>query len=298
MLYSLKDRLRRTVFGHRIRKVLATEPLTPDDALNLHVLTQLQHKDVLMYLAALKSFARRVPIAQVHVLNDGTLDDADQAILDAHVPGVRIRSIAEFRDAALPAGGTWERLSAVAQLSETAYVVQLDADTVTRGDLPEVVDAIATQRSFTIGTWDGQTMESALYRSSRAREMLNKGVHHVQVRAEAALDRLDGAVHLKYVRGCSGFAGFAASPGKVQFIREMSRQMKHFVGPAWAEWGSEQFMSNLLAANLPRAIVLPHPEYCDCSKIRDPGSRFIHFIGSCRFNGGRYAEMVKLAMSV
>lgn len=298
VFYALKDRLRRTAFGMQIRGILDTPPLVLKDDLNLQVLTQLQHKDLLMYLAALKSFARHVPVSRVHVLNDGSLTPTDQSILRKHVPGVSISHIDLFRDDALPAGGTWERLTAAAHLSQKDYVIQLDADTLTCAPLPEVVNAVEDGASFTIGTWDRQALESAIDRARQADDVLKKGSDHVQILAEAALGRVDGAHQLKYVRGCSGFAGFAPSYEKLKFIRNMSEQMSRLIGPAWANWGSEQFMSNLLIANLPLSRVLPHPDYCDCSKIQGQGVRFVHFIGSCRFNGSRYTDMVKSVLSV
>lgn len=293
MLFSLKDKMRRARFAKGVGAVLHSPPLGLDGVLGLHVLSQLQHKDVLMYLAAIKSFARQVPVEQVHVLDDGSLSPEDRAILAHHVPGIQIRSILEFRDGALPAGGTWERLSAIARLSEDVYVVQLDADTLTTAPVPEVVEAIAGGRSWTIGTWDGQTIESALERSRQARTILQGGVTHVQVQAESAFKNLAEAPGLNYVRGCSGFAGFAPGAGKLDLMRNLSSQLEGLLGPVWREWGSEQVMSNLVVANQPRAMVLPHPAYCDCNRIRPGETRFIHFIGACRFTSDQYADMIR-----
>ncbi len=58
-----------------------------------------------------------------------------------------------------------------------------------------------------------------------------------------------------------------------------------------AEWGSEQVMSNIVVANVPSAVVLPHPKYADCHKMEPGVTQFIHFIGSCRFDGGNYARL-------
>jgi hypothetical protein len=184
-------------------------------------------------------------------------------------------------------------LTAIASLSAEAYVIQLDADTLTLASLPEVVDAVRDRRSFTIGTWDGQTLEAAEERSREAKAVLERGTTHVQVQAEAAFERLAEVTTLRYARGCSGFAGFAPGPGKLDLMAGLSAQLERFLGPVWRQWGSEQVMSNLVVANQPEALVLPHPTYCDCSRIRAGKTRFVHFIGSCRFVSNRYANMIR-----
>jgi hypothetical protein len=63
------------------------------------------------------------------------------------------------------------------------------------------------------------------------------------------------------------------------------------IGGRWSEWGSEQVMSNIVVANIERAIVLPHPKYADCHKMQQGVTEFIHFIGSCRFDDGNYATL-------
>lgn len=246
-----------------------------------------------MYLAAVKSFAQRLPPREVHVVDDGSLDASDRALLAEHAPGVIFHPLAECRDPALPAGGTWERLTAIAHLSEDRYVVQLDADTLTLDAIDEVAATISAGRSFSIGTWDNQAVEVASERARTARAHLGTARPHIQVLAEAQFDRIGGGQALSYVRGCSGFSGFAASTGKLDFIRERSRELHALLGDRWLEWGSEQVMSNLVVANQPAARVLPHPEYADCEKMRPGVTRFVHFIGTCRFRQGRYANWVR-----
>ncbi len=290
MFYKLKDRLRRSHFGRQVQSLLATPAITLGEASAPIVLSQLQHKDLLMYLAAIKSFARQLSPSAVHVVNDGSLTPQDCALLAQHVPGIRFHALADCREPGLPSGGTWERLIAIARLSQTHYVVQLDADTLTRGAIGEVAQLAQTNRAFTIGTWDEQEIESAHERAAQTRAR-SPGATHVQMQAEVHFDRLASVPGLKYVRGCSGFAGFAAGSDKLQLIHRLSAEMQKLIGDKWLEWGSEQVMSNLVVANEPDAMVLPHPDYTDCEKMQ-PRSRFVHFIGTCRFQGGRYADMI------
>src|SRR3546814_1079040 len=49
-----------------------------------------------------------------------------------------------------PRGGCWERLLTLLDMRADAYVIQLDSDTIALGDIPEVVEAITSNRSFTL----------------------------------------------------------------------------------------------------------------------------------------------------
>lgn len=291
MFYKLKDRLRRGYFSRRVQGLLHTAPLELGDATAPVVLSQLQHKDVLMYLAAVKSFARRVPPSIVHVVDDGSLTQDDRALLARHVPDIRFHALVDCREPGLPTGGTWERLTAIACLSQTHYVIQLDADTLTRGPIDEVATAVQANCAFTIGTRNGQEIEIAREQAGWTRAHAAAATH-VQIQAEIHFDRLREAATLKYTRGCSGFAGFPAGSGKIELMHNLSSQMQKLIGDKWHEWGSEQVMSNLVVANQPDAQVLPHPDYADCEKMQPDTTRFVHFIGTCRFRNGRYADMI------
>ena len=49
-------------------------------------------------------------------------------------------------------------------------------------------------------------------------------------------------------------------------------------------------MSNFVVANIPGAVVLPHPKCADCHKMKPQLTEHILYIGSCRFNGENYAR--------
>lgn len=291
MFHELKDRLRRRHFTQMVKGLLQSPPIEPGADRSPAVLSQLQHKDVLMYLAAIKSFARHVPPGAVHVVDDGSLTPEDRTLLARHVPEILFHALSDCREPGLPTGGTWERLTAIARLSKSRYVIQLDADTLTRAPVDEVAAAVRENRAFTIGTWNGQAIESARERAEQTRTRNAKSTH-VQMLAEAHFDQLAEADTLKYVRGCSGFAGFPVGSGKLELMLNLSSQMQRLVGDKWLEWGSEQVMSNLIVSNQPDARVLPHPDYTDCEKIQPGMTRFVHFIGTCRFRNGRYADMI------
>jgi hypothetical protein len=291
MLYRLRDRLRRALFGQHCGGILGTPPVRLQTGGGAAVLSQLQHKDVLLYLLAVKSLGRFLPVGAAHIVDDGSLTLSDRALLRDQVPGVEFIALPEFRSAVCPQGGTWERLLSIAELIKKHYVIQLDSDTLTVATVPEVAQCVAEGRSFTIGTWDRQRIESMTERVAHAKSLPHGDGAHVQVVAEANFDRLHDFATLNYVRGCSGFAGFAPGAFTREFVEDVSRQMTAAIGRRWSEWGSEQVMSNIVVANAPSAMVLPHPKYADCHKMKADQTAFIHFIGSCRFDGGVYARL-------
>jgi hypothetical protein len=291
MLYELRDRVRRARFAGKCNGVLHTAPVALDAAAEVVLLSQVQHKDVLMFLLAVKSIARQVRPSAVYVLDDSSLSGDDHARLRDHIPGLTLFELAEFRSAACPSGGTWERLLAISSLVRDHYVIQLDSDTLTVGSIDEVRDCIGRQAAFALGTWDKQKIETMRERCETAKKRVAQGDGHVQALAEAHFDNLIRFESLRYVRACSGFAGFSRGSFTREFVETISVQMRAAIGDKWVEWGSEQVMSNIVIANIQGAIVLPHPKYADCHKMKPGVTEFIHFIGSCRFDAGNYARL-------
>jgi hypothetical protein len=298
MLYKLKDKLNRYLFSKACRQIYKSPPIFQSSEQPIAVLTQLQHKDVLMFLIAVKSFAKQVPLQKVIIINDGSLTTDDFKILKTHIPISDIYEASEFSEKNCPKGGCWERLLAIAYFSETYYVIQLDSDTLTISELNEVYQCIDTNTGFVIGTWDNQIIESMQICSERVQNNVGKSLQgHVQMVAEAYFSDLDKCSELNYVRGCAGFAGFPKNGFKKEFIIDFSTQIETLIGSKWREWGSEQVMSNVVVANLEKAQVLPHPKYCDCNNIKHPETSFIHFIGDCRFKSDLYSKLASKAIT-
>ena len=291
MFYRIRDRMRRTRFERACDGVFRTAPVTLDAGSGLVLVSQLQHKDVLMYLLAVKSFTKRVRPGAVYVIDDGTLSVDDRAKLEDHVPRLTFFDLAAFQSPACPRGGCWERLLAISALVQDYYVIQLDSDTLTVGSVDEVRNAVEQANAFALGTWDRQHIETMHERSETAKNVVAQGNDHIQVVAEANFDKLGSFESLRYVRGCAGFAGFARRSFEREFIEAISTQMRSAIGDRWMEWGSEQVMSNIVIANVPDAVVLPHPKYADCHKMKPGVTEFVHFIGGCRFDGDNYATL-------
>ncbi|MDO8777631.1 MAG: hypothetical protein Q7K57_54730 [Burkholderiaceae bacterium] len=287
---SIAERFHRARFNWEVRAIRKTPPLRPGSE-SFIVLSMVQHRDVLPYLLALKSFARFLPPAKVVLIADPTLDADDRALLRSHVPHIEFREAAEFHRDGVPRGGCWERLSAISEYARDVYVVQLDADTVAIEDLSAVRQAVRDRVSFTLGTEDVQPIVSCAEIAAWAKHHLD-GQNHTQLLAEASLDRFDTTGRFRYARGCAGFAGF--SPGSINpaKVLEISARMAELVGPPWSAWGTEQFASNLLVCSSPGARILPHPSYCNPGRIT-PATVFLHFIGYVRYRSGLYARLAR-----
>lgn len=288
---KISERFHRARFDWEVRAISKTEPLRPGNE-NFIVLSMVQHRDILPYLLALKSFARYMSPSRVVVVADPTLDAGDRALLLQHAPQIEFRAAEEFHRDGIPRGGTWERLTAISQYALDSYVVQLDADTVAINDLPAVRQAIRDRVSFTLGTEDVQPIVSCAAIAEWAKPRLDGPDEHIQLLAEASLDRFDTAGRYRYARGCSGFAGFAPGSINVEQVLEISVRMAELIGPKWSAWGTEQFTSNLLVCSSPGARILPHPSYCNPGRITSV-TVFLHFIGYVRYRSGLYARLAR-----
>ncbi len=194
-----------------------------------------------------------------------------------------------------PKGGTWERLVLILERCADEYVIQVDSDTLAKNVLGEVLQCIEDNRAFTLGTRMGQRFVTLC---EAADHIAGLSGDHVQMVAERAMARFAAPDRRRYVRGSSGFAGFARGGFPRRELEAFSSEMSALIGDKWTEWGSEQVSSNYVVANSPRASVLPYPKYA-CFDLRmDPtDSAFLHFIGTNRFDRGVYATLANQVMA-
>jgi hypothetical protein len=280
------------------RGVLGTPPIVPaDDGVVLFAMvgSAVLHP----YLVAVKSLHRGLGgIGRVALIDDGTLTLADRALLDHHLCNPDIIPIASVDTGTCPRGGTWERLLAILDLRRDAYVIQADSDTVTLGDLPEVREAIAAKRSFTLRGEASAEIDDA--RAFAKVVDLQSPELHVQDAAESVVGQLviSGPSNPRHVRGCSGFAGFAPAEGGRGLAEAFSCEMERLIGRSrWERWGSEQVASNFVIANELDPLLLPYDGYLNYWNQGVPeDARFVHFIGTCRFDGLAYLEATRTAI--
>jgi len=298
-MISLIDRAARRVREAQLRRaaagILATPPIRGSDD-GVILFSMIGTRVLLPYLVAVKSLHARLGRGRVAILDDGTLTAADKALLAEHCDNPPITPIAAVDTGPCQRGGTWERLLTILDLRRAAYVIQLDSDTVTLGPVPEITGAIAAGRSFTLRGGD----DSALLRlddaAAYARAHRDPGKDHMQWAIEAALDgvRIANRGPLNYVRGCSGFAGFAPSTEGRGLAEAFSAEAARLIGPRWHEWGSEQVTSNFVIANAADPLLLPHRRYLNYWRQTIPGdAALVHFLGTNRYHAGLYAKAVQ-----
>ena len=282
------ERINKLRFSLAVQKILKTPEVhtIPNGPI---VLSMVHHRDVLPYLLALKSFSRYVVPSRVVVVADPTITEMDSNLLRKHVPSLVIRHASEFHTAQLPKGGTWERLTAISEYVGEGFVIQIDADTVASGPMREVQTAIKNNQAFLLGTEDVQQIQICSEVAAWAQPRLS-GSDHVQLVAESMLGRLADQGRWRYVRACSGFAGFPKSSLDRTVLLKLSQEMGLLLGSRWWEWGTEQFSSNLLLASMAEATVLPHPKYCAPHRANGE-TVFRHFIGYVRHVTPLYAVM-------
>ena len=295
MFFRAKRAIGRARFNRSCAALLKTAPVHSTEP-SLALVSMLCHGEVRMYLLAVKSFCRQLGRnPQVFILNDGTLDQQDRALIAAHLPDSKIVEMSAVApEEQCPKGGCWERLLLISDLSKDYYVLQLDSDTVTLASVPEIAQCIAMNRSFTLlGDRSFPEIESMASACARARGNESSMVQGI---CERSFDKLEESPTLKYVRGNAGFVGFALGSIDRTAVARFSRLMRRVAGNSWDQWGSEQVASNLLIANTPEALPLPFPKYLSHWNHPDVAyeqSSFIHFIGPFRFANGLYMRCAR-----
>jgi hypothetical protein len=241
MLYRLRRKLARDRFERQCRNVRATAPLRPVGA-PLTILSMVSHVDVIMYLIAIKSLYRRLGRGKIVIVDDGSLTADDCGLLAEHLGNPTIVAMHTLGTGRCPRGGTWERLVLILDLCAAGdYVIQVDSDTLAQAGLDEVAGCVEAKRAFTLGTRMGGAF--CTLREAAARIVDLPG-DHVQMRAERGFATLPDADRRRYVRGSSGFAGFAPGGFRRADLETFSLEMHERLGDAWTEWGSEQVASN------------------------------------------------------
>jgi hypothetical protein len=298
MLSYLPHRVRAPILNARqnrsARGILDTPPIQPADD-GVVLFSMIGTAVLLPYLVAVKSLWTQVRRGRVVIMDDGSLTDSDRAILADHCGNPEVFPLKAVDTGAFPKGGTWERLLTIVDRRKDDYWVQLDSDTVTLGPVPEVVEAIAANRSFTLMGDDRSPTEPLTGREFAAR--FHPGGHeegHVQNRIESRLGMAPTA-DILYLRGCSGFAGFARSADGRQVAGRVAQAMAAVVGqPAMEIWGTEQVASSYIVANDPDPVGLPHSRYVNYwGEPYGAAASFVHFVGPHRHDNGAYARATR-----
>jgi hypothetical protein len=288
MFHRLRKSIRTKAFYRDTRGILETPPM-PVVPGPVSVVSMVSNGDVQMYLLSMKSFYRHLGRGQLVAVVDRDMPAESRGLLSRHFPGIAFQVLEDIDTGSCQRGGTWERLVYLLGRTEHEYVIQLDCDTLTFGpDIAEVLDCVAANRAFTLS--GGEREIVSLPEAARRAERIQHP--YVGLAAERLYVNYPDAENLRYVRGSSGFAGFARGGFGRADIERYHTEMQRLLPDRWTEWGTEQCASNFAVANSPGAVVLPHPKYGNFDHYHDPAkSSFLHFIGEYRFDDGLFARL-------
>ena len=150
-------------------------------------------------------------MGRIVILDDGSLTEADKRILSHQCGSPAMLRLADVDTGTCPKGGAWERLLTVLDLRAHNYVIQLDSDTVTLGEVAEVRAAITANDSFIfLGGPDAeekgiQTLPD--YVARRYPQGPAAEPAHMQILVESRLAGHADAGRDYYICGCAGYAG-------------------------------------------------------------------------------------------
>ena len=288
-----RKQYRMSRFNRLIAGILETPPVRLVDA-PCTIISMVSNFDVPMYLLSLKSFYARLGKGKVTAIIDRDMPQSLRDTLKRHVEGIRFQVLEDIDTGTCQRGGTWERLVYVLHRTRDEYAIQIDSDTLAFGpDVSEVLSCIEGNVAFTMS--DKMPIVSLREAAAQARAVNSD---YIGIETEQAFERHPDAGRLKYVRGSSGFAGFARGGFDPSHIQDFHRVMGEILGNRWREWGTEQCGSNFAVANSPGAIALPFPQYSSFypGGPRDE-SKMLHFIGAHRFEEGFFASRGKRVIS-
>lgn len=219
------------------------------------------------------------------MVSDG-VDEASIELIQKHLGPVEVIPVETIDTGQCPRGGTWERLVYLIRRTEKEYVIQMDADVLCVGLIPEVLDCVDKNIAFTLA--DGipkkplpEWVEDGIARNS----------DNVVIAFEKRARQFPEADRFLYVRGSSGFAGFAKGASNEAALADFHRRGYETMGPRWKEWGTEQLASNFVIANSPHSLPLPKPKYLSYERHSIPDEiALLHFLGYCRFDNGIFAR--------
>ena len=281
-----------TRHAEAITGILDTAPIVPKQD-GVVLFSMIGTAVLLPYLVAVKSLWGELQRGRVAILDDGTLTAQDRAILAHHCGDPEIMRIADVVLGEFPKGGTWERLITILDRRSSEYWIQIDSDTVTLGPVPEVADAIARNRSF-LFLGEIEAEDGPLPLAQFHKRFYPEGAkdNHVQSRIESQFNTIDAKRDWKYVRGCSGFAGFAAMGAGRGLASAFLTEMKAMIGEDDVTiWGTEQVTSNFVIANETTPAVLPYDRYLNYwNEDWGDEATFLHFIGTHRHDNGAYVR--------
>jgi hypothetical protein len=291
MMKNIKSKILHRFFDFQVRGALKLPTIDrkKDIVSGLCVLSMLCRRDFFQYLISIYSFTDKLNPEKIVVVNDGSLSERHLQILRRKIPDIEILHGPSYYDERLPTYTSWQRMLALVSKVDNYYVIQLDADIISVGDLSEVKEAIERNYSFILGTQD-QFKTPISEAVETARNHPTGEYMHIQHRAELHMHCVERIGLSQYVRGCAGFAGYAKESFTINELVSISACMFETIAEHWREWGSEQVTANILIANQVNSIILPTDYYHSVLNFAER-LKLVHFLGSWRFNNMLYNKM-------
>jgi hypothetical protein len=286
LFYRLRRNIKYFWFYRQIDRILETPPIAYREA-PFTIVSMVAGYDVQMYILAMKALYRRLGRGKITVVADG-IDARSRNLIHKHLGPVRFINIEDIDTGACPRGGTWERLVYIVRNTAQEYTIQMDADILCVGPIPEVLESIDQNRAFTLA--DGIPKKPLVEWASDPRVSEN-----VVIAFEKRAADYPDSNRVLYVRGSSGFAGFAEGAIDIEFLETFHRNGAQLMGERWKEWGTEQLASNFLVANSPNSLPLPKPKYLTWENHSLPDEMSVlHFLGYCRFDQGLFPRLANI----
>jgi hypothetical protein len=290
VFYRLRRSIKYFKFNRQVRRILDTPPLAYKEG-PLTIVTMVAGYDVTCYLLAMKSLYRRLGRGKIVAIVADDVSQSSRELIRQHLGPVKFVDIKSIDTGDCQRGGTWERLVYILDHTPQEYYIQMDCDILSVGPIPEVLECVDQNRAFTLA--DGIPKKPLTDWAAGAIERQgNLPVTNVVNEFEKLAPNYPGAAQLQYLRGSSGFAGFAKGAQSRASLEDFHRKSSAMLGPRWTEWGTEQIASNFIVANSPESVGLPKPKYLNWEhhKITEDTS-LLHFLGHCRFDHGVYQRL-------
>lgn len=195
MLYKFKRSLSTYRFNLTVKKVVNLPPIHCNPQSHVTIVSQLRQSDIYMYLVAIHSFCQQIQPKKIVIINDG-LTKSSLTLLRHAIKNIDIKEITSISTGNCPQGGTWERLLHIIDLSKDAYVIQLDADTLTLDNLDGVRNCIKDNRSFTLGSEKDTPVTNFMQASESAMHRIGES-DHIQTYTEASFSLFKDAQTLQ-----------------------------------------------------------------------------------------------------
>lgn len=285
MFYRLRRNINYFTFYRQIPRILNTPPLEYKDA-PLTILSMVAGYDVKLYLLAMKSLYRRLGRGKIVAIVADDVSPADRRLILQHLGPVKFVDIKSIDTGSCQRGGTWERLVYILDHTPDEYYIQMDCDILCVGAMPEVLECVDANRAFTLA--DGIPKKPL---TDWVDDAIARRNDNVVFEFEKRAPQYPDAANLYYLRGSSGFAGFAKGGPSRASLEDFHAKSKALLGSRWTEWGTEQIASNFTIANSPGSVGLPKPKYLTWEHHQIPADiSLLHFLGYCRFDEGVYVQ--------